>query len=57
MLKVEVIVDAPLEDSAGVKECICMSLEWLGCAHVTMISKTNTNPWKRREVILCGKEN
>lgn len=27
MLKVEVIVDAPMKDAQGVKECICMALE------------------------------
>ena len=27
MMKVVVIVDAPMKDAQGVKECICMALE------------------------------
>lgn len=27
MMKVVVIVDAPMKDAPGVKECICMALE------------------------------
>lgn len=51
MLKIEVVVDADMEDATGIKEWICMALEGLGDAHVTMISKTNCNPWKRGEVM------
>jgi len=56
MLKIEVIVDAPMEDAPGVKELICMILEDLGDAHVTMISKTNCDPW-RKGAVLCATGN
>lgn len=39
MLKVEIIVDAPMEDAPGVKELLCMALDSVPDARVVRVVK------------------